>query len=238
MSKQIFSEIVSCDIGIDNAPFCSIHIPKDEVFRVKSIFESKSYAIPLGPDPQMQLNVVDIGANVGVFSLYIKSQFPNATIHAYEPLPALYELLTKNTQGFSDIHCYPFGLSDKDQQCNIYFTPNNSGETSIKRRTDFYETISIKEAKSSFEESGINHIDVLKIDTEGCECEIIESLLYIIDDIKIILVEYHSESDRRRIDQLLINFTLFSSRVMMPGLGENKYIHKKFYPDDNHLHHE
>src|SRR6516164_5480528 len=35
--------------------------------------------------------VVDIGANIGLFSLWARHQFPNAIIHAYEPNDAIWD---------------------------------------------------------------------------------------------------------------------------------------------------
>ena len=44
--------------------------------------------------------IVDIGANVGVFSRYARSRFPDARIIAFEPCPSTYAMLVENLEGY------------------------------------------------------------------------------------------------------------------------------------------
>ena len=44
-------------------------------------------------------SIVDVGANIGVFSLHARSLFPGALILSYEPHPTAYNLLTRNLAG-------------------------------------------------------------------------------------------------------------------------------------------
>jgi hypothetical protein len=52
-------------------------------------------------------------------------------------------------------------------------------------------------------EQAIEAVDVLKIDTEGCEMPILKEMGEVLSSIKIIHLEFHSEDDRREIDRLL-----------------------------------
>ncbi len=47
--------------------------------------------------------VIDIGSNVGQFSLISRILFPNAKIFAYEPCEKTYQILCENMDGFSDL---------------------------------------------------------------------------------------------------------------------------------------
>lgn len=67
----------------------------------------------------------------------------------------------------------------------------------------------------------------MKIDTEGCEVEILESLGPRLAMIDYVLVEYHNEADRRRIDQLLCDFHVYGSRAVRPRLGTVRYAHER-----------
>ncbi|MGH3546894.1 MAG: FkbM family methyltransferase [Pseudonocardiaceae bacterium] len=42
--------------------------------------------------------VVDVGANVGLFSLYVKAKYPNARILAFEPMPSTHRALRANLE--------------------------------------------------------------------------------------------------------------------------------------------
>ena len=66
---------------------------------------------------------------------------------------------------------------------------------------------------------------ILKIDTEGCEVDILKNLN--VDNYDLILLEYHSEEDRREIDKLLKNFMLLGCKTEILNRGLLKYINKK-----------
>ena len=46
--------------------------------------------------------VIDVGANIGLFSLFIKTRCPSARIHAFEPVPDAYRCLVENGAAFRD----------------------------------------------------------------------------------------------------------------------------------------
>ncbi|MFX0098976.1 MAG: FkbM family methyltransferase [Candidatus Hodarchaeota archaeon] len=77
--------------------------------------------------------IFDIGANIGLFSLYINEIFENLQIHAFEPVPVTFEALQKNLGNFSNIKLINQGLGEKDEEVDIIFYPNNSGVSSPRR---------------------------------------------------------------------------------------------------------
>jgi len=69
--------------------------------------------------------VFDVGANIGLFSLFARSQAPDVRIYAFEPAPPLFELLQRNLAASGDeVRCLPIGLSDKDGQQAFTYYPN------------------------------------------------------------------------------------------------------------------
>lgn len=71
--------------------------------------------------------IFDIGANIGLFSLYIMQHFPTSTIFAYEPLPEIYELLAKNMQKCSDqVFTYQAAISDSSGKQLFHYYPGYS----------------------------------------------------------------------------------------------------------------
>jgi FkbM family methyltransferase len=78
-----------------------------EIF-VEEIYLQHGITLPV------QATVFDIGANIGLFSLYIKHKFPSSKLYAFEPIPEIYQLLCLNVAAFaSTIHTYNFGLFDQ-----------------------------------------------------------------------------------------------------------------------------
>lgn len=53
--------------------------------------------------------ILDVGGNIGSFSVYASMLFPDARRIALEPLPATYEVMVQNLQGFR-VECYNMGI--------------------------------------------------------------------------------------------------------------------------------
>jgi FkbM family methyltransferase len=208
-----------------------VRIPKYELFRIKKIFSRHDYAIPKDFLTIKTPIVVDVGANVGLFALYMKMIRPESIIHCFEPVPTTLELLQANVGYMSDFHIYPFGLSNCNQKAAMSLHPSNTGQHSVKftfPQSEQKIEISLCDAAETMERIQVHTIDILKIDAEGCEVEILESLQPKLDDVGMVIVEYHGNKDRRRIDQLLSQFYLIGASVTKPEVGVLKYIHERF----------
>jgi FkbM family methyltransferase len=65
--------------------------------------------------------VFDVGANIGLFSLWVNQQY-HVDIYAFEPVPILFEALNRNFQQIDPDHlkAFPFGLGHEN--ANVTFT--------------------------------------------------------------------------------------------------------------------
>lgn len=71
--------------------------------------------------------IFDIGANIGLFSLYLKNNFHNSKIYAFEPSPDVYKILNLNMASFENsVQIYNCGLLDEDKNCTFYYYPEYS----------------------------------------------------------------------------------------------------------------
>jgi FkbH-like protein/FkbM family methyltransferase len=71
--------------------------------------------------------VIDVGANIGMFTLFVKQRFKGAKVYAFEPAPPAFEALSINTA----LHCpdailFDCGLSDKNQEASFTFYNKSS----------------------------------------------------------------------------------------------------------------
>ena len=57
--------------------------------------------------------VVDAGSNVGQFARAISSRFPDADIICFEPVPAVFDLLTRNIADVARAELHAYALGDK-----------------------------------------------------------------------------------------------------------------------------
>lgn len=232
--QTIPSPIVQVKAEVQGVSYI-INIPKLEVNCINGIFKNNEYPI-LGCKNRRNrsgtMTIIDIGANVGVFAIYAKILYPDSIVHCFEPCPHTFELLLSNIGHIPGIHAYPIGLSNRTGEAIMNIHPCNTGENSIrfkfKNNKDiiFNDTIDIivQDAGEKFDNLEIKYIDILKIDTEGCEVDILKSLKNVFSTTDYILVEYHSEADRRSIDNILRDFHLYYARAGAPGQGIIGYI--------------
>jgi FkbH-like protein/FkbM family methyltransferase len=71
--------------------------------------------------------IVDIGANIGLFSLFVLNRCPRARIYAFEPSPVVYELLKANCEAHGEkVHTFQCGVSDKPKSADFTFYDKSS----------------------------------------------------------------------------------------------------------------
>ena len=84
--------------------------------------------------------IVDVGANIGMFTLFANLCSPNARVLAFEPISELFQLLSLNTELYSkNTKLFPYGLSDKTRTESI----------------NYYRDYTLASGRASYEEVGI-----------------------------------------------------------------------------------
>ena len=119
--------------------------------------------------------ILDIGTNIGFFSLYFSKKFPFAKIHCFEPVPRSFEYLQKNLQlnNVSNVVLNNIGMSDRKQSMEMFFNPEGSGSSSLKNLLNAPCTKKIEckfdTLDNYVEENNLDNIDFIKCDVEGAE---------------------------------------------------------------------
>ncbi|MEL7003084.1 MAG: FkbM family methyltransferase, partial [Bacteroidota bacterium] len=71
--------------------------------------------------------VFDVGANIGMFSLFVGLNFPGSSVYSFEPIPATYDLLEANATLYDlDIRTFNIGVSNTTTTANFEYYPNSS----------------------------------------------------------------------------------------------------------------
>jgi len=120
---------------------------------------------------------IDIGANVGAYSLFVASVAkPGTTIIAIEPQPEVFARLTANIRlnpgcAIKAISC---AVSDRDGEVSLFLGGQNQGEASIKfvsmsGNGGTSVTVPAKSLVTIASDENLDHIDALKLDVEGAE---------------------------------------------------------------------
>jgi FkbM family methyltransferase len=87
-------------------------------FVFHEIFENKVY-IQHGIELKENAVVLDLGANIGLFSLFIKNNYPTATLYAFEPSPQTFPLLQANFQNDNNINTWQYAIGSSVCSSNL-----------------------------------------------------------------------------------------------------------------------
>lgn len=127
--------------------------------------------------------VLDIGANIGYFSLLAaKLVGDKGEVYSFEPEPRNYKYLMKNAKlnGYDNITAFQKAVSDKTGKINLFICPYDSGHHTIKQfkgikdykpeLADQKESVEVDTVKLDdfFKKLG-KPIDFIKLDVEGAE---------------------------------------------------------------------
>jgi FkbM family methyltransferase len=142
--------------------------------------------------------IIDIGANLGAFSVLAHSLFPSTEIHCFEPNPDLFEVLIENTSHIPGITLHQKAVS---KQTGLLRFKRYVGQAAGNHLTgvwhppyeqDCTDEIEVESVRLSEMLTG-KQIDILKIDAEGVEGMILEDLHenHILQNTRWIRGEWH-----------------------------------------------
>jgi len=170
--------------------------------------------------------VVDLGANIGVFSVYAQNHHPKF-IYSIEPSLETFKLLTKNTSQFPNIKCINAAITDIDGESYISEIPKESAINFLRENIENITHDPSKKVKFTkvqtfnintlIQDNNIPKIDYLKVDIEGGELDLFKSInkTYLANNIKKIAIEYHTNEIKNQIISILekCDFTIENSEI-------------------------
>ncbi|MFI2312254.1 FkbM family methyltransferase [Streptomyces anulatus] len=92
----------------------------------REIFQDESYIQPRGMSLPENAIVLDIGANIGLFTLYTLEKWPGAQVFSFEPAPEVFEVLRKNTGHLPGVRLYNVAVGDVDQTRQLTYYPHHT----------------------------------------------------------------------------------------------------------------
>ncbi len=158
--------------------------------------------------------VVDIGGNIGLFSYYSLCNGASK-IYCFEPGKETCAAIKENFGDFENLVIENVAVTSLDGIVDFIYNPESTiGSSAIEKEKDWKFSTNnnkIKVKSINFynysKEKSINKIDFLKIDCEGAEYEILDSIPddFFINSINKLTVEYHENTGqlKRHIDRLI-----------------------------------
>ena len=142
--------------------------------------------------------VFDVGANEGDYAEMLSGT--GANIFCFEPHPKTCEKLGKRFRDHHTIKVYNVGLSDRDETAKIYDRSDEDGSahasvyeeviTSFHKKEAVVTDISLITLDSFVEKNSIQHIDLLKIDTEGNELKVLKGAVETLKNMRIDIIQF------------------------------------------------
>jgi len=129
--------------------------------------------------------ILDIGANIGFFSIAARARYPHATIHAYEPNPRVVNFLRSNTSALG-IEIHPEALGARDGLTTIL---DSSDSNQARTRACEGGVIPQVTLDRAIERIG-GSVDLLKLDCEGAEWDLFRAA-GVWPRIRNLRMEYH-----------------------------------------------
>jgi FkbM family methyltransferase len=143
--------------------------------------------------------VFDVGGFEGNWCAEISARYSPA-IFVFEPVKEFYEKLAKRFERNNKIKVFQYGLSGRDGQAEIAVMSESSSvfrTTSKVHENSEKQKINLKNVNSFIQENNIEHIDLLKVNIEGGEYELLQSLIGsgAVNKIENIQVQFHDFID-------------------------------------------
>jgi FkbM family methyltransferase len=122
----------------------------------------------------------DISFDIGLIELF------NCKVYAFDPTPRSIDYVNKNFSNKKNLYFFDIGLWYKEDYLKFY-QPKNQMHVSHSilnlQKTDEYFVAKVKRLRDILKNNNHNKIDLLKLDIEGAEYKVIDSIIE--DNIKI-----------------------------------------------------
>ncbi len=173
----------------------------------------------------------DIGANVGVFSIYASLR-KKLKVYSFEPEPNSFTELTKAIE-LNNLEITPLliGLGSKNQMGYLNVSSNQAGFSGHQishqkiKKSNFL--LNVQTIDNLINEKIILFPNYIKIDVDGNEMEILKGMNKTLEneELKSILVEIDNERNFKHINDYLNNFSF--KIVKEVDLNTQNYIYER-----------
>lgn len=153
----------------------------------------KEHLNHLSKDPEV---IVDLGAHIGMTSIYLSLKYPNAKIYSIEASQENFEILKTNTKSFTNIVCLNAAAHFEDGTLN-FGGDELSYNQKISEKGILTKALSIRSIMNTY---NIQKIDLLKIDIEGAEVDLLGINNSWLKSAENMVIEIHPPYDTKRLN--------------------------------------
>lgn len=139
---------------------------------------------------------LDIGANIGYFSLLVANNVSTAKIISFEPVADLLQKLKENVSinNIKNITVINAAVGEASEEKELFLSaPDNLGMSSFHQPDNFSgkkEMVKVLTIDEWFKKAGLAKIDIIKLDVEGSELGALKGMKGVLQDLRpLIIVE-------------------------------------------------
>jgi FkbM family methyltransferase len=185
-----------------------IDAPENHPFLLYMTNETFFEKVHTPPGLSIEANdvVVDIGANIGIVTLFAALRAPKK-VHAFEPSPENCEFLNRNilTNRLRNVVVHNVAVSDETEKLTRLYLGDSVGHSLLTAECPTEEYIDVPSVtlQDIIDNIETGEIGFLKIDCEGCEGLIFSSTpIEYLRRIKKMVVEFHDTSSPLKHDAI------------------------------------
>ena len=181
-----------CRISIDGYEF-KIPDALSFIWQYKEIFVDKSYEFRTDVNNPV---IIDCGANVGMSALFFGTEYPGATVIAFEADPIISNYLNNNIikNKIDNVQVINKAVWINNGDLEFASEGSDGGSVhSLSGKKIKIKSIRLKEIIESY-----TSVDMLKMDIEGAEREVINDCKDVLHKVKNIFIEYHDFFNERQ----------------------------------------
>jgi FkbM family methyltransferase len=198
-----------------------------DIVTLAEFFSPGTFIVDEFPDREPTV-IYDIGANIGVASLFFSARYPGATIYGFEPLPSNYEVCSMNYQNLNPARVFPWAIGSSTGTATFAFEVNDNrggrlaGSSAVHSQSSSQSiTVEVFTIADVIQEKQLRPPELLKIDVEGAELEVLKGIGKHCASVKAIHLETHGPEIRAQCLRWLADngFAVVGNREELPGFG-------------------
>ena len=147
------------------------------------------------------MTFVDVGANIGAYTLNMSKFLTNGRVISFEPNPRAVKYLKRNIElnNFKNVQLVEAGLSDKEEEAILYTASLTTASINKGKDSPEQEQIKLTTLDLFCRKNGVNNIDLIKIDVEGHEVKCLEGAAEIIDKSKQMVLIMEIDDNQKKL---------------------------------------